>query len=111
MGDHSVNFWLQSVGKRINYLLALEEHGAPTVHRNAGCEPSGVRFNEAVPQRQGHPPQPDDHLATADPVNTREFYLQCCSIEIGARGDRGGPASRHIKEGRPQCPPTPVLPP
>jgi glutaminase len=58
VGDHSVNFCLQSVCKPINYLLALEEHGASTVHRHVGCEPSGVHFNELSLSDRGIPHNP-----------------------------------------------------
>jgi glutaminase len=58
IGDHNLNFCLQSVCKPINYLLALEEHGADTVHRHVGCEPSGVRFNELSLSEKGIPHNP-----------------------------------------------------
>ena len=58
IGDYRVNFCLQSVCKPLNYLLALEEHGADTVHRHVGCEPSGVRFNELSLNENGIPHNP-----------------------------------------------------
>jgi glutaminase len=58
IGDYRANFCLQSVCKPVNYLLALEEHGADTVHRHVGCEPSGVRFNELSLNDRGLPHNP-----------------------------------------------------
>ena len=44
-GDAETDFSIQSVCKPLIYCAALEEHGEDVVHRHAGREPSGQRFN------------------------------------------------------------------
>ncbi|AWS44222.1 glutaminase A [Streptosporangium sp. 'caverna'] len=58
IGDSSVGFCVQSVCKPVNYSLTLEEHGAETVHRHVGREPSGRGFNELSLNGDGLPHNP-----------------------------------------------------
>ncbi len=58
LGDSRSFFSLQSTCKPINYCLALEEHGAETVHAYIGHEPSGASFNELTLDRQNRPHNP-----------------------------------------------------
>lgn len=58
VGDAEVYFPVESVCKPVNYCLALEEHGAETVHAFIGHEPSGVSFNELALDKQNRPHNP-----------------------------------------------------
>ncbi len=58
LGDSETFFSLQSTCKPINYCLALEEHGAETVHAYIGHEPSGACFNEVTLDKQNRPHNP-----------------------------------------------------
>lgn len=58
IGDHNVDFCVQSCSKPITYCLALEEHGEDTVHRYIGREPSGRGFNELTLNHDGKPHNP-----------------------------------------------------
>lgn len=44
-GDSDVEFTIQSISKVVLYGLALDTWGRDVVHRRAGVEPSGERFN------------------------------------------------------------------
>ncbi|WP_299619388.1 glutaminase A [Pelagibius sp.] len=57
-GDAEVFFPVESVCKPVSYCLALEEHGAETVHSFIGHEPSGGSFNELVLDKQNRPHNP-----------------------------------------------------
>jgi glutaminase len=46
IGDAHVRFGVQSCSKAISYCLAQTLHGAETVHKHVGMEPSGRPFNE-----------------------------------------------------------------
>lgn len=58
LGDHQVNFCVQSVMKPINYCIALEENGEAGTHRWIGREPSGRGFNELTLNKEGRPHNP-----------------------------------------------------
>lgn len=58
LGDATQFFSIQSTSKPISYCLALEEHGAETVHRFVGREPSGVGFNEIALNKADRPHNP-----------------------------------------------------
>ena len=58
VGDADVGFTVQSTCKPINYCLALQEHGAETVHRHVGREPSGATFNALTLNGEGRPHNP-----------------------------------------------------
>lgn len=57
-GDAGVYFPVESVCKPVMYCLALEEHGAETVHSFIGHEPSGSSFNELLLDKQNRPHNP-----------------------------------------------------
>eukprot|EP00052_Salpingoeca_macrocollata_P028845 m.283688 g.283688 ORF g.283688 m.283688 type:complete len:697 (+) comp22906_c2_seq24:1334-3424(+) len=46
IGDCETHFCLQSTSKPVTYGMALKEHGAASVHKHVGREPSGQAFNE-----------------------------------------------------------------
>ncbi len=58
IGDHEVDFCVQSCSKPITYCLALEEHGEEIVHQYIGREPSGRGFNELTLNHEGKPHNP-----------------------------------------------------
>ncbi|MEC7984353.1 MAG: glutaminase A [Myxococcota bacterium] len=58
IGDHDVDFCVQSCSKPITYCLALEEHGEDLVHQYIGREPSGRGFNELTLNHEGKPHNP-----------------------------------------------------
>lgn len=58
IGDHEVDFCVQSCSKPITYCLALEEHGEDIVHQYIGREPSGRGFNELTLNHEGKPHNP-----------------------------------------------------
>ena len=58
IGDHTVDFCVQSCSKPITYCLALEEHGEDIVHQYVGREPSGRGFNELTLNHEGKPHNP-----------------------------------------------------
>lgn len=58
VGDANTDFCVQSACKPITYCLALEEHGADTVHKYVGREPSGLNFNELALGQDGEPHNP-----------------------------------------------------
>lgn len=58
IGDHAVDFCVQSCSKPITYCLALEEHGEDIVHQYVGREPSGRGFNELTLNHEGKPHNP-----------------------------------------------------
>ncbi|MEM1349155.1 MAG: glutaminase, partial [Myxococcota bacterium] len=58
LGDHEVDFCVQSCCKPINYCLVLEEHGRDEVHKYIGREPSGRGFNELTLDHDGRPHNP-----------------------------------------------------
>ena len=58
IGDAAERFCLQSTCKPVNYLLALADEGAETVHRHIGREPSGRSYNELSLNHEGLPHNP-----------------------------------------------------
>ena len=46
LGDHDIDFSIQSMCKPFNYCFAVEELGAEEVHQHVGNEPSGRAFND-----------------------------------------------------------------
>lgn len=58
LGDANIPFCVQSTCKPINYCIALEDHGADTVHQHVGREPSGTVFNELALNSKGRPHNP-----------------------------------------------------
>ncbi len=58
LGDAKEFFSVQSTSKPISYCIALEEHGAETVHRFVGREPSGAGFNEIALDKADRPHNP-----------------------------------------------------
>ena len=58
LGDHDIDFCLQSCSKPLTYCLARELYGLETVHSHVGYEPSGQRFNAFVLDETGHPHNP-----------------------------------------------------
>jgi glutaminase len=58
LGDAQDFFSVQSTSKTVNYCLALEEHGADTVHHFVGHEPSGCSFNELTLNKNDRPHNP-----------------------------------------------------
>eukprot|EP01117_Protostelium_nocturnum_P014348 TRINITY_DN5455_c0_g1_i2.p1 TRINITY_DN5455_c0_g1~~TRINITY_DN5455_c0_g1_i2.p1 ORF type:complete len:478 (-),score=164.88 TRINITY_DN5455_c0_g1_i2:199-1602(-) len=74
LGDHSVQFSMQSASKPLVYSMACEELGGEEVHRWVGCEPSGARFNAFTLNDANKPFNPF--------VNTGSILL-CSLIERG----------------------------
>ncbi len=70
LGDHDLDFCVQSTCKPINYCLALEEHGEAKVHEHVGREPSGRGFNELALNADGKPHNPMINAGA----------IMCCSL-------------------------------
>ena len=58
VGDHEVDFCLQSTSKIYSYCIAREKLGQKRVHSHVGYEPSGRAFNAFVLNKQGLPHNP-----------------------------------------------------
>lgn len=70
LGDHQVDFCLQSTCKPLLYAIAQEDIGAEKVHQHVGMEPSGLGFNDLSLDRKNLPHNP---LINAGAI-------MCCSL-------------------------------
>ena len=58
IGDHDIDFCLQSCSKPLSYCIAHETMGSDYVHSRVGYEPSGQSFNAFVLNKKGLPHNP-----------------------------------------------------
>jgi len=58
IGDTKPEFCIQSCCKPVNYCISLELHGKEKTHKHVGLEPSGVKFNALMVNKNGLPHNP-----------------------------------------------------
>jgi glutaminase len=95
VGNATTAFCLQSVSKTVSYCLALDQHGAETVHEHVGREPSGQSFNELALNPQGLPHNP---MVNAGGIMTTSLIGQ--GEDIADRFDLVADTWRRLAGGR-----------